>query len=260
MQKLSFYRILTVKIYDDSDFGIHNLPREGNQDMNNVNFNQTINESSSYSQTEIPIKLPKSNDHIKYCNPDHDTWQKALVIGLAGKATGQNNYWFNIKNLDIGDFYSIEFNKWKYLQEEILINSSSDSENIKILDAKMKEISNQKDHKVFEEVADEGQNTVSVRWVITKKNKDDEPVYKARLVVRGFEETEKDEIRKDSPMCFKKNFRLILSSVITKYWKINSLDIKSAFLKGHSISDDILVKPPKEVNTTNIWKLLVTRG
>ena len=61
-------------------------------------------------------------------------------------------------------------------------------------------------------------------------------------------------------MCFKKNFRLILSSVITKNWKINSLDIKSAFLKGHSISDDILVKPPKEVNTTNIWKLLVTRG
>ena len=141
MQKLSFYRILSVEIYDDSDFGIHNLPREGNQDMNNVNFNQTINESSSYSQTEIPIKLPKSNDHIKYCNPDNDTWEKALVIGHAGKATGQNNYWFNIKNLDTGDFYSIDFNKGKYLQE-ILINSSSDSENIKILDAKMKEISN----------------------------------------------------------------------------------------------------------------------
>ena len=142
MQKLSFCRILTVKIYDDSDFGIHNLSREGNQDMNNVNLNQTINESSSYSQTEIPIKLPKSNDHIKYCNPDNDTWEKALVIGHAGKATGQNNYWFNIKNLDTGDFYSSDFNKWKYLQEEILINSSSDSENVKILDAKMKEISN----------------------------------------------------------------------------------------------------------------------
>ena len=217
MQKLSFYRILTVKIYDDSDFGIHNLPREGNQDMNNVNFNQTINESSSYSQTEIPIKLPKSNDHIKYCNPDNDTWEKALVIGHAGKATGQNNYWF--KNLDTGDFYSIDFNKWKYLQE-ILINSSSDSENIQILDAKMKEISNQKDHKVFEEVVDEGQNTVSVTWVITKKNKDDEPVYKARLVVRGFEETEKDEIRKDSPMCFKENLDLFYHQLLQKIGKL----------------------------------------
>ena len=26
-----------VEIYDDSDFGMHNLPREGNQHMNNVN-------------------------------------------------------------------------------------------------------------------------------------------------------------------------------------------------------------------------------
>ena len=61
-------------------------------------------------------------------------------------------------------------------------------------------------------------------------------------------------------MCFKENFRLILSSVITKNWKTNSLDIKSAFLKGHPISCDIVVMPSKEVNTTNIWKLLVTRG
>ena len=37
----------------------------------------------------------------------------------------------------------------------------------------MKEISKWKDHKIFEEVVDKGQNTVSVRWVITKKNKDD---------------------------------------------------------------------------------------
>ena len=66
---------------------------------------------------------------------------------IAGKATGQNKYWFNIKNLDTGNFYGTDFNKvkkWSYLQEEILINSSSNSENIKILDAKMKEISNWK--------------------------------------------------------------------------------------------------------------------
>ena len=154
-----------------------------------------------------------------------------MVIGRAGKATGQNKYWFNIKNLDTRNFYSIDFNKvkkWKYLQEEILINYSNDSKNIKISDAKMKEISNWKHHKVFEEVVDEGQNTVSVKW--GKKDKDDEPVYKARLVVRGFEEIEKDEIRKDSPTCCKENFRLILSLVITKNWRINYLNIKSAFL------------------------------
>ena len=70
-----------LKIIDDSDFGMHNLPREENQDMNNAKVNQNKNESGSYSQREIPIKLPKSNDHIEYCNPDNDTWEKALVIG-----------------------------------------------------------------------------------------------------------------------------------------------------------------------------------
>ena len=70
-----------LKIIDDSDFGMQNLPREENQDMNNAKVNQNKNESGSYSQTEIPIKLPKSNDHIEYCNPDNDTWEKALVIG-----------------------------------------------------------------------------------------------------------------------------------------------------------------------------------
>ena len=76
-----------------------------------------------------------------------------MVIGRAGKVTGQNKYWFNIKNLDSGNFYSIDFNKvkeWKYLQEEIFISSSNDSGNVKIVDAKMKEISNWKGHKVLQ--------------------------------------------------------------------------------------------------------------
>ena len=27
---------------------------------------------------QIPIELPKSNDHIEYCNPHNDTWEKVL--------------------------------------------------------------------------------------------------------------------------------------------------------------------------------------
>ena len=42
--------------------------------------------------------------------------------------------------------------------------------------------------KVFEEVENEGQRVVSVRWVITKKNKEQNLTYKARLVAGGFEE------------------------------------------------------------------------
>ena len=43
---------------------------------------------------------------------------------------------------------------------------------------------------IFEEVNDEGQETISSRWVITKKEKADgqKADYKGRLVARGFQE------------------------------------------------------------------------
>ena len=42
---------------------------------------------------------------------------------IAGNATGQNKYWFNIKNLDTRSFYSNDFNKVKKVE----ISSGSNS-------------------------------------------------------------------------------------------------------------------------------------
>ena len=53
---------------------------------------------------------------------------------------------------------SIDFSKiknWKYL-EQVLVNNTSDSADIQILDNKMKEIENWKVHKTFQEVTNEG--------------------------------------------------------------------------------------------------------
>ena len=114
---------------------------------------------------------------------------------------------------------SIDFSKiknWKYL-EQVLVNNTSDSADIQILDTKMKEIENWKVHKTFQEVTNEGQSTISVRWVITKKNKTKGNIYKARLVAQGFEEI--DNIRKDSPTCCKENFRIILLIIVSFEWK-----------------------------------------
>ena len=102
---------------------------------------------------------------------------------------------------------SVEFSKvkgWNYLEEEVLANDIIESDNsIEILKAKMNEFENWKDRKGFEEVENEGQRVISVRWVITKKNKDQKLSYKARLVARGFEELDKDNTRADSPTCCK---------------------------------------------------------
>ena len=106
--------------------------------------------------------------------------------------------------------------------------------------------------KVFGEVENEGQRVVSVRWVITKKNKDQKLTYKARLVAGGFEELDRDNIRTDSPTCCKENFRLVFTITVSHKWKIKSLDIKSAFLQGQPINREIFLKPPKEDGTDKL--------
>ena len=57
---------------------------------------------------------------------------------------------------------SIDFCKirnWKHL-EEVLVNDTSDSDDIQIFDAKMKEIESWKIHKNFQQVANESQHGI----------------------------------------------------------------------------------------------------
>ena len=77
--------------------------------------------------------------------------------------------------------------------------------------------------------------------MITQKFKDNEIIYKACLVVRGFEEEHLKDIRKDSPTCYKDNFRLITSMIASIQWKIHSVDVKSLFLQGKGLNRDVYV-------------------
>ena len=78
---------------------------------------------------------------------------------------------------------SVDFSKvkdWDYLKEEVFVDNITESDHsIEFLKAKMNEFENQKDHKAFEEVENEGQRVISVRQVIIKKNKDQKLTYKA---------------------------------------------------------------------------------
>ena len=65
--------------------------------------------------------------------------------------------------------------------------------------AKQREIQNLKDHQVYVEVEDKGQNCINTRWIITEKVVDSNTVIKARLVAKGFQEQIKDDLRTDSP-------------------------------------------------------------
>ena len=99
---------------------------------------------------------------------------------------------------------SVDFSKvkdWNYLEEEVLVNDIIESDNsIEILKAKMNEFENWKDRKGFEEVENEEQRVISVRWVITKKNKDQKLTYlvMTRLVARDVQELDRDNLRTNS--------------------------------------------------------------
>ena len=157
-----------LDIFDDSDIEINNEIEQVNNlpqiDENNEQQKEDIvAQTSNQANTATSIKLPKANDNIEYLNLDSNNLEKALKIGRAGKATGPNKFWFNIKNIENSNLTSIDFSKiknWTYL--EVLVNDTSDSADTQILDAKMNEIENWKVHKTFQEVANEGQGTISV--------------------------------------------------------------------------------------------------
>ena len=132
------------------------------------------------------------------------------------------------------------------------------NDNVEILEAKQRELENWKNHNVYKEVEDNGQKVISVRWVITQKLRDNKLTYKARLVARGFEEENLNDIRKDSPTCCKDNFRLLTCIIASNQWNIHSIDVKAAFLQGKEISRDIYIRPPKEAGTSKLWNLLKT--
>ena len=115
---------------------------------------------------------------------------------------------------------------------DVLITCNNDN----VHRAKVKELVNWKENEVFDEVEDNDQKTISLRWVITEKIGDNnEPIIKARLVARGFEENMVDEHRRDSPTCTKDSLRLMFTVVASNSWKCNSIDIKAAFLQGNKI-------------------------
>ena len=134
----------------------------------------------------------------------NDQWKEAIVINGAGKATGKNKYWMNIKDLEDGTFKSINVEEIDERRLKDEVNLLADN-NHSTIEAKHFELQNWRYHKVCTEVEDEGQSYLSVQWVIPVKHKDGEQFTKARLVTRGFEEEDKQKLRTDSPTCCKEN-------------------------------------------------------
>ncbi|CAC5364881.1 unnamed protein product [Mytilus coruscus] len=123
-------------------------------------------------------------------------------------------------------------------------------------EAKLKELISWKNNSVYEECTDTGQKCISTRWICSLKDTSEGTIHKARLVARGFEEFNRDDIPKDSPTCGTDSLRLVLAILAQRGWKTRTMDIKTAFLQGAEIERKIYVKPPIEAQCKDIiWKL-----
>ena len=120
------------------------------------------------------------------------------------------------------------------------------------------EISKFETFKAFEEVVDENQPRIPVRWVVTKQKDDgkNQP-FKARLCMRGDLERGKENVRADSPTASKDTLKLALIIAANEGFKVKTGDVKSAFLQGKSLERTIFVKPPPEAEREGkLWLLL----
>merc|ERR1712101_37676 len=165
----------------------------------------------------------------------------------------------DLKNDKIGAKYlqiekSVYFIDYQIYSVEVPVK---DHEKPEIIAAKNKEMDNLKFYETFEEVIDEGQETIGSRWVVTEKQQYDgqKQAYKARLVAKGFQEI--DQPQSDSPTAAKESFELLMALVANQNFKVVSMDIRVAFLQAKKLDREVFVRPPDHIKKEGVvWKLL----
>ena len=92
---------------------------------------------------------------------------------------------------------------------------------------------------------------VTGRWVLTIKT-DKQGNFlkaKARWVLRGFQDKEKDYQQTDPPASTRPGFRMRCQMAASKSWNIFRIDLKTAFLQGQSygVNRDVVRQLPPKV-------------
>ena len=93
-------------------------------------------------------------------------------------------------------------------------------------------------------------NFVTGRWVLTVKFDKDGTFSKckARWVLRGFQDQQKDYQQTDSPTATRPGFRLTCQQAACRNWNLMHVDLKTAFLQGEAFDEtrDIVCQLPPE--------------
>ncbi|KAG7514300.1 hypothetical protein JOB18_030248, partial [Solea senegalensis] len=180
----------------------------------------------------------KTGQMVKYKDNESGQAHTGKILSRAGKGTGK--YKYSEPEIIAGTTGSVDLGQMENLQvfpsehaklcteytDDILIVNDE-----AFIPAKHSELSTWRQNDVFEEVKDEGQKCISTRWVCTIKDTPLGIVPKARLVARGFEEINTQDLPKDSPTCASESLKMIMAVICQNKWQLNSMDIKAAFLQ-----------------------------
>ena len=223
-----------------------NIPAET---TNNIAGDDAIN------VTNEQLKM-KKGDHIRYRFDDDENFHVAEILGNAGKKTGNNRHWYNVKEGE--KEFSIDLSSVRDLSIEeqietvnIVMVPRREHGRPEIIEAKKKELEIWKEMGVYEPVPDIGQACIQTSWVITEK---EDPPYKARLCARG--DQEMCNVKGDSPTVSKMGIRIFLSIAAAEGFEVSTKDVRSAFLQGKEIERTVYVNPPSEAKQPFvIWKL-----
>ena len=91
---------------------------------------------------------------------------------------------------------------------------------------------------------------LSSRWILTWKEDLNAPSgrkAKARLVVKGFQDPDIDVLNSDSPTVTRDARMLLLQTISSKQWVVQSFDITTAFLRGRSDDRELAMEAPPEL-------------
>ena len=246
------------ELVEDPDENIQQLndnqPEENDRDIEASNIDQNDVRTDQPTSIKTSDQMPKVHQCVKFRTVDSQEWKDVKILSRAGKAGGKYQTWLNFKNLTDDTESSMDWNtvsEWTPIEFQTLYAIKED----RFKEAREKELDNWKIMKVYDEVEDDGQEVISVKWVYKEKVTENESRKKARLVARGYEE-EVDGIGTDSPTCSKDSLRVVLSIASANNWEVNSLDVTAAFLQGKELDRDVYLRPPKEAGVSGkLWKL-----
>ncbi|KAL5262651.1 hypothetical protein ACHWQZ_G008148 [Mnemiopsis leidyi] len=227
------------------------------------------------AQMKASEKILKKGDKIFYKLAESEKdWNVAEIIGRGGKKSGTlSNYW-NIKNLRSGSTMGINLDEVDWIKDdtkfadiniladqvswEAYIQNCEYDSKAEHRKAKEAEIQKWKKFGVFEEVKKgeyPDQEPLSCRWVDESKLEDNKMKCKFRLVARGFQES--DAPMSDSPTAQKSVMRMCIIICNMFGWKLESLDIRAAFLQSNELDRTVLLIPPKEFrkDSETVWRI-----